>query len=300
MEPPVPSLDLLASFVSAARHAGFAGAARDLGHSPSAVAKNIARLEAELGVRLFHRTTRQVSLTPDGKELLERCARIVDEVDALEAAAAGAKSEVRGTLRIDMPIAYGHSVVLPVLATLMARFPQLELDARFSDHVVDIIREGLDAAIRIGPLADSRLVGRRIDEQTLLTCASPGYLARHGTPSKPEDLARHRCLLFRLPSTGRDRPWQYRRGKRSVQWTPDSGVRLGDGESLWRLATADLGVIQVPHYIAEPALRAGELIEVLQEYRPAPTPISLVYPSHRQIPPRVRALKEALEAAERA
>ncbi|MGE3773376.1 MAG: LysR family transcriptional regulator [Gammaproteobacteria bacterium] len=290
----MPSLDLLASFVSAARHAGFAGAARDLGHSPSAVAKNVARLEAELGVRLFHRTTRQVSLTPDGKELLERCARIVDEVEALEAAAAGAKSEVRGTLRIDAPIAYGHSVVLPVLAALMTRFPQLELDARFSDHVVDIIREGLDAAIRIGPLADSRLVGRRIDEQTLLTCASPGYLARHGTPGKPEDLAQHRCLLFRLPSTGRDRPWQYRRGKRSVQWTPDDGVRLGDGESLLKLAAADLGVIQVPHYIAGPALRAGALVEVLQAYRPAPTPISLVYPSRRQMPPRVRAFADAL------
>ncbi len=295
----MPSLDLLVSFVSAARHAGFAGAARDLGHSPSAVAKNVARLEAELGVRLFHRTTRQVSLTPDGKELLERCARIVDEVDALEAAAAGAKSEVRGTLRIDMPVAYGHSVVLPVLAALLARFPQLELDARFSDHVVDITREGLDAAIRIGPLADSRLVGRRLDEQILLTCASPGYLARHGTPDKPEDLARHRCLLFRLPSTGRDRPWQYRRGKRSVQWMPDGGMRLGDGESLRQLAAADLGVIQVPHYIAESALRTGELVEVLREYRPAPTPISLVYPSHRQIPPRVRALAEALQAAER-
>lgn len=293
----MPSLDLLASFVSAARHAGFAGAARELGHSPSAVAKNVARLEAELGVRLFHRTTRQVSLTPDGQEMLDRCARIVDEVDALETAAAGAKSEVRGTLRIDAPVAYGHGVVLPVLASLLTRFPQLELDARFSDHVVDLIREGLDAAIRIGPLADSRLVGRRIDEQTLLTCASPGYLQRHGAPKKPEDLTRHRCLLFRLPSTGRDRPWQYRRGKRSIQWTPEGNMRLGDGESLLKLAVADLGVIQLPHYIAEPALQAGALVEVLREYRPAPTPISLVYPSHRLVPPRVRAFADALAAA---
>lgn len=290
----MPSLDLLTAFVAAARHAGFAAAARELGQTPSAIAKSVARLEAELGIRLFHRTTRQVSLTPDGAAVLDRCAHIVDEVDALQSAAAGAKAGVRGTLRVDAPVAYGHAVVLPAVTELLRQHPALRIDVRFSDECVDLIRDGLDAAIRIGPLVDSRLVARRIDEQSLVTCASPGYLARHGTPASPDDLARHRCLLYRLPSSGRDRQWDYRQGRRVTSVTPAGDVRLGDGAALTRLAIAGLGLIQVPDYYAQPALASGSLVEVLANWRPPPTPIALVYPSNRQIPPRVRAFAEAL------
>lgn len=293
----MPSLDLLTAFVAAARHAGFAAAARELGQTPSAIAKSVARLEAELGIRLFHRTTRQVSLTPDGAAVLDRCAHIVDEVGALQAAAAGAKTGVRGTLRVDAPVAYGHAVVLPAVTELLRQHPALRIDLRFSDECVDLIREGLDAAIRIGPLADSRLVARRIDEQSLVTCASPVYLARHGTPASPDDLVRHRCLLYRVPSSGRDRPWDYRQGGRATSVTPAGDVRLGDGAALTRLAVAGLGLVQVPDYYAQPALASGSLVEVLASWRPAPTPIALVYPSNRQVPPRVRAFGEALARA---
>ncbi|MBM3343478.1 MAG: LysR family transcriptional regulator [Betaproteobacteria bacterium] len=288
------SLDLIVSFAAAARHAGFARAARELGLSPSAVAKNIASLEAQLGMRLFHRTTRQVILSQDGEDLYARCKRILEEVESLETAAADARTGPRGTLRIDMPVTYGRQVVLPVLTRLMGRYPELKIDARFSDQVVDIVKEGLDAAVRIGPLADSNLVGRMFDQQAIWTCASPSYLARHGKPESPDALSAHTCLLFRLPSSGRDRPWQFRVDQRDASLMPDSGMRLGDGEALVQAAAAGLGLIQAPKYMAEHEVKRGKLVQILQRYRPAPLPISLVYPSYRHIPFRVRALADAL------
>ncbi|MBM3490853.1 MAG: LysR family transcriptional regulator [Alphaproteobacteria bacterium] len=293
------SLDLIVSFASAARHASFAGAARWLGLSPSAVAKNVARLEAQLGVRLFHRTTRQVRLSQDGEDLYARCRRILEEVESLEEAAAGAHSGPRGTLRIDMPASYGRHVLLPVLTRILARYPELKLDARFSDHVVDIVKEGLDAAVRIGPLADSRLVGRMFDRQIIWTYASPAYLARNGRPESPDELSAHTCLLFRLPSSGRDRPWQFRLGKRDYSLQLESGMRLGDGDALVLAAAAGLGLVQVPKFMAEQEVNRGKLVEVLPRYRPAPLPISLVYPGHRHVPLRVRALADALAGLHR-
>ncbi len=288
------SLDLIVSFASAARHASFARAARELELSPSAVAKNIARFEAQLGMRLFHRTTRQVTLSQDGEDIYARCQRILEDVESLEAAATEARSGTRGTLRIDMPVTYGRQVVLPVLMKVMTRHPALKIDARFSDQVVDIVKEGLDAAVRIGRLADSSLVGREFDQQFIWTYASPVYLARHGEPGSPDELTKHTCLLFRLPSSGRDRPWQFRTGKRNFSLMPESGMRLGDGEALVQAAAAGLGLLQVPTYLAEHEVKRGRLVEILQRYRPAPLPISLVYPSHRHIPLRVRALADAL------
>jgi DNA-binding transcriptional LysR family regulator len=290
----VTSLDLIVSFASAARHASFARAARELGLSPSAVAKNIARFETQLGMRLFHRTTRQVTLSQDGEDIYARCQRILEDVESLEAAATEARSGTRGTLRIDMPVTYGRQVVLPVLMKVMMRHPALKIDARFSDQVVDIVKEGLDAAVRIGRLADSSLVGREFDQQFIWTYASPVYLARHGEPGSPDELTKHTCLLFRLPSSGRDRPWQFRSGKRGFSLMPESGMRLGDGEALVQAAAAGLGLLQVPTYLAEHEVKRGRLVEILRRYRPAPLPISLVYPSHRHIPLRVRALADAL------
>jgi len=288
------SIDLLVSFTSAARHASFANAARELGHSPSAVAKNIARLESQLGVRLFHRTTRQVTLSTEGERLFIRANRVLEEIALLEGDAAGTDASPSGILRIDMPVTYGRDVVLPVLIRLMEQHPELKIDARFSDHVVDIIKEGLDAAVRIGPLNDSRLVGRMFDQQAISTYASPAYIAAHGTPRSPQELTRHTCLLFRVPANGRDRPWQFQSGTRSYSLNLQSDIRLGDGEALVKAAIAGLGIIQVPRHMAQREVDCGTLVEVLQEQKPAPLPILLVYPSHRYIPLRVRVLADAL------
>ena len=291
------SLDQVISFVVAARHRSFAGAARELGLSPSAVAKNVARFEGGLGVRLFHRTTRQVTLTADGETLFERCARILAEVEALEVTAEGRQAEPRGVLRIDLPRAYGRRVVVPVIAQLTERYVQLEVDARFSDRHVDLINDGLDAAVRIGGLADSGLVARPIDEQILILFASPAYLARAGTPRTPADLGDHRCIRYRLPTSGRLRPWEFRSGRRTLQLDIASPMQLNDGDALVHAALAGAGIVQAPSYMVEEALANGELVELLAEYRRPPMPISVVYPSQRQVPLRVRALIDALVAA---
>lgn len=293
------SIDLIASFVAAARHASFAAAARELDLTPSAVAKNVARLEARLGVRMFHRTTRQMTLSQDGEAVYARASRILEEIEALEAEVAEERIGPRGTLRIDLPLSYGRQVVLPVLFSLATRWPALQIDARFSDHIVDIVKEGVDAAVRIGNLADSGLVARTFDRQTLGVYASPDYLADHPPPATPEALRNHACVLFRLPSSGRNREWQFRIGRRDVALRLEGAMRLGDGESLVQAAVAGLGIVQVPSYIAAQAVQGGRLVEVLRRFRPAPMPISLVYPGRRHVPLRVRLLAEALVARAR-
>lgn len=285
------------SFVSVARLGNFAAAARELGQAPSTTAKSVARLEQQLGLKLFHRTTRQVRLTGDGERLFEHCRRILDEVEQFRAVAAGVSGKPAGVLKLDVPLAYGRSVVVPRLAELQRRYPALALDVRFSDQMVDVIAEGLDAVIRIGALSDSRLVAQRIGWQQLVVCASTSYLAAAGTPRTPAALAKHRCLAFRLPTTGRPRPWQFSDAGEALEWTPAVHTVFGDGEALVAMALAGQGLIQVPDYMAAAALKRGRLREVLRRFRPAPMPIQLVYPSRHLVPPRLQVLIDALRAS---
>jgi len=282
------------AFAETVKRGGFAGAARELGLSPSAVAKSITRLEAELGVRLFHRTTRTVALTSEGHELAERCRRIVEEVEALRDQAAGTRAEPSGTLRLNVPITFGKRVLVPKLAELVLRHPAITLDVGFSDRYADLVGEGLDAAVRLGPLADSSLVARPFAQQTLVTCAAPAYLHRRGTPRTPEALANHACLLFRMPTSGRLRPWTFSRAGRTQELTPTPVAVFNDGEALVAAAACASGLVQVPDYMADEALAAGSLQQVLKHWRPPAVPILLVYPSARRVTPRLRALLEIL------
>jgi DNA-binding transcriptional LysR family regulator len=293
------SLELLASFACAARHRSFAGAARELGISPSAVAKNVARLEGQLRFRLFHRTTRRVALTADGELLQERSRRVLEEVAELEGAAANTakRSQPGGTLRLDVPTVYGRRVVLPVLAKLRRRYPDLAFDVRFSDRIADVVGDGLDAVIRVGTLNDSSLVARRIGWQRIWTGASPAYLRRHGTPLRPEDLQQHQCLVFRIPTSRMEWPWRFRVGLRDVVLRPATGVWFDDGDALVAGAVAGLGLVHVPSYMAEQDVAQGRLVEVLSGVRPPLMPISIVYPGPRQPPLRLKVLIESLVAA---
>lgn len=291
------SFPQLLAFASTARHGNFARAARELGLTPSTVAKSVARLEEQLGVKLFHRTTRQVSLTADGEQLFVRCQRVLAEVDELAAMAAGARNAPSGVLRLDMPITYGKRVVLPVLAALTKRYPDLRVDARLSDQYCDPVRDGLDAVVRVGGLADSRLVAKRISQQSLVVCASPEYLKRNGTPLTPDAVEHHACILFRTPTSGRERPWQFRKGRKEIDIHPPSRMALNDGEAMVAAACAGVGLTQVPDYMAEDAIASRKLIAVLHDFQAAPMPISLVYPSNRMVTPRLRAFMDALTDA---
>lgn len=292
-------LQPLIAFAQTARRGSFAAAARDLGGTPSTIAKSVARLEASLGVRLFHRTTRQVSLTPDGERLFRRCERVLAELDDMQAEAAGTRSEVTGTLRLDAPLTYGGQVLMPVLAGLLRRYPALRLDLRLQDAYADLIRDGLDAAIRVGELRDSRLVARRFDSQQLLLVASPAYIESRGAPTRLDQLSGHAAIVFRLPSTGRQRPWQFRSGRRDVELQPEPAVEVNDGDGMAAAAIQGLGIAQLPDNIVAASLARGELVELLPKCRPPAMPISVVIPTARLQPPRVRVLLEALSALKR-
>jgi len=284
------------AFAQTARRGSFAAAARDLGGSPSTLAKSVARLETMLGVKLFHRTTRQVSLTADGERLFYRCERVLAEFEDLRADAAGTRATPSGTLRVDLPIYYGRRFVMPLLARLMRAHPALTLEVRLQDGFADLVRDGIDLAVRMGELRDSTLVARRIDWQRLVMVASPAYLKAHGTPRKLEDLVGHRAVTFRMPSSGRSRPWQLRQGRRTVEMQPTQSVQVSDTEALGSAALLGMGLTQLPDYIVQDEVARGKLVLVLPDHQPAPMPISAVVPSGRLVPPRVRVLLDALDA----
>ncbi|MGV3494267.1 MAG: LysR family transcriptional regulator [Ramlibacter sp.] len=293
------SLQQLAAFAETARHGSFAAAARESGSAPSTLAKAVARLEGALGVKLFHRTTRQVSLTPDGERLFLRCQRLLAEVEELQAEASGVREAPSGTLRIDVPIVLGRRMILPLLARMSRQHPALALDVRLHDAYVDLVKEGIDAAVRVGPLRDSSLVARRFGTQAMALVASPAYLQARGTPKRLDQLAAHDALLFRMPSTGKDRPWQFRQRGKPVELHPASRVRLNDGEALVEAAKLGLGLAQLPDYFVADEIARGELVEVLPAARPAALPVSIVYPGARLVPLRVRLLLQELEALRR-
>lgn len=289
------TLPQLAAFAETAKHGSFAAAARETGQAPSTLAKAVGRMETALGVKLFHRTTRQVSLTPDGERLFQRCQRLLGELEELQGEALGVRTSPSGTLRIDLPIVLGRRWILPVLARMVQLHPGLSLDLRLTDSYTDLVKEGIDVAIRVGELKDSTLVARPLACQAMVLVASAEYLAVRGTPRRLDQLAAHAALLFRMPSSGKDRPWQFRQRGKVVQMHPSSRVRIGDGEGLVAAARLGLGLAQVPDYFVRDELARGELVEVLPHCRPAPLPISVVYPGSRLVPQRVRALLEALE-----
>ena len=284
------------AFAQTARRGSFAAAARDLGGSPSTLAKSVARLETTLGVKLFHRTTRQVSLTADGERLFHRCERVLAEFEELQAEASGVRGSPSGTLRVNLPIFYGRRFVMPLLASLQRKHPALVFEVRLQDGFADLVRDGIDLAVRMGELRDSSLVARRIDAQHLVMVASPSYLRAQGTPQRLEDLAGHVAVVFRMPSSGRNRPWQLRQGRRVVELHPAHRIQINDTESVGAAALLGMGLCQLPDYIVNDDLARGKLVEVLPGLRPPPMPISAVVPSGRLVPPRVRVLLEALDS----
>lgn len=290
-------LQQFVAFAQTAKLGNFAAASRELGVAPSTLAKSVARLEVGLGVKLFHRTTRQVRLTPDGERLYQRCQRVLSEIDELQAEAAGTRAIASGLLKVDAPVVWGMRKLVPMLGRLTREHPGLQLEVRLNDAYADLVRDGIDLAVRIGHLQDSSLVARRIDGQSMVLCASPLYIEEHGMPRRLDDLHRHAAVVFRLPSSGRNRPWQFsRRGGGTVELNPASRVRVNDGQGIVAALCEGIGICQVPGYMVTDELASGRLVELLPSLRPPPLPISLVYPSGRLVPARVRVAIEALGA----
>ena len=275
------SLSALSLFVKAAEMRNFTAVGQQLGLSPSAVGKAVSRLEERLGVRLFHRSTRSITLTPEGSEFLEHCHRIFREVEAAEQALMETKGKPRGKIRISMPIA--GMLFMPVITTFMQAYPQVELDLDFSDRIVDVIGEGFDAVIRAGVADDSRLMARTLGIFRRQLVASPAYLAQHGAPATPEDLEHHICLQHRFATSGKFEPWPVK----STGKIPVSSV-VNTIEPLIYMAEQGLGIACLPDFALHRQYKEGRLVQVLKEYTDHEGIFRILWPSNRYLPPKLR------------
>ncbi len=283
------SLNGLNVFVHVAETRSFVAAGRIIGISASAVGKSISRMEAKLKVRLFHRNTRSVTLTAEGRLFLERSRRILAELEAAEQELSQLADNPRGRLRVSLPLV--SSLVLPVLAEFMRRYPAIELDLDFTDRVVDVIGEGFDAVVRGGPMVDSRLMMRKLGDYQHLLVGSPAYFAAHGTPQTPADLANHRCLHYRFPNSGKLEPWPLASGTEIA--LPVSMV-CNNIETRLCFALRGLGIACLPDFCMRDALAAGELVTVLATYVQQSTPFCVLWPSGGYMTPKLRAFIDFL------
>jgi LysR family transcriptional regulator, regulator for bpeEF and oprC len=285
----------LAAFAAVAEMKAFASAARRLGVSTSGVSKSVNRLEDRLGVRLFTRTTRRVALTAEGENFYGRSREILDALMEAESELRDATSAIRGRIRIDMPLVFGERHVLPLLAQFRVENPDVFFDARLSDSISNLVEDNMDLAIRFGELSDIKAIP--IGPSRLVTCATPAYLARFGTPKSVADLERHKCISFQLPETGRIYRWRFKGKSEDVIYLPPLQNSVNDISAYHRLALLDEGLIQdlQLNLIAEIAQR--RLVEVLKSVSASAFPLAIVWPAGRHQTRRVRALIDFLRPA---
>jgi DNA-binding transcriptional LysR family regulator len=281
----------MAAFVTAVERGGFSAAARAMKLTPSALSKLVARLEARLGVRLLSRTTRSLALTPEGEAYYARARRIVADIREAELEVAGFRARPRGLLKINTGNAFGYRQLMPALPEFLARHPDLTVQLSFADSRVDLIDSGDDVAVRTGAVEDERLVARKIAESYRMICASPAYLARRGTPKRPEDLCEHDCVLMAgMPRLSR---WPFRSG--IVEAT--GPVRADSANAVLELALAGMGLIRFSDFALADHVRAGRLVPVLADWHVRENfPIWAVYPPTRHKVPKTAAFVEFLKA----
>jgi LysR family transcriptional regulator for bpeEF and oprC len=267
----------------------FTRAADSLDLPKGSVTRLIKDLEAFLDTRLLNRTTRSLSLTAAGAAYYERCARILADIDEAEASFTDTPRSPKGKLRVDMAGSIGLLIVVPALAEFRARYPDIELTLGFGDRLVDLVQEGIDCALRIGPLDDSTLVARRVGVFRLLTAASPGYIAAFGTPRLPHELDGHTAVNYFSSRTGRMVNMNFQVAGEAFNIKVPSTLAANDGEAHLQCGLKGFGLIQIPRVLAQPYLERGELVEVLADWSPAPLPISAVFPHNRHLSPQVRA-----------
>jgi DNA-binding transcriptional LysR family regulator len=279
-------------FAAVVRAGGFSAAAREQGLTQSALSRRVAALEARLGVRLLARSSRGIRLTDAGERFHGGAQRAIAELDAAERAVASRAGELRGSLRLHLPPAFGRRVVLPLALEFAAHQSGLALHVTFADRVVDLAAERADLAVRIGALRGAGLVRRRVGASRPVTCAAPSYLARRGTPRRPADLARHDALVLGIYAP-RER-WSFETGT-DVRVHPR--LVSNDVDALLAAAIAGLGIARLPDFVAADALRSGALVALLERHRAPAAPIHAVWPDRRQQPPAARAFVELLAAA---
>lgn len=289
-------LEATRTFLRVAELASFTQAADRLGLPKASVSGAVRQLEAHLGTRLLHRTTRRVQLTQDGRAYYERAQDLLADVDELESMFQLGEAAFTGRLRVDMPIGVARHFVMPRLPEFLAAHPGLGVELGSTDRRVDLVREGFDCVVRVGTLADSSLVARPLGHLRVLTLASPSYLAAYGTPRTPADLAGHRLVGYATVLGAKPEEFEYTDGDGRLQTVPlPCTVVVNNSEAYAAACLAGLGLIQAPDGGLRAALARGDLVEVLADFRAAPMPVSLIYANRRHLPKRVQAFMRWLE-----
>lgn len=279
-------------FVRVAETGSFVGAGQLLGVSASAVGKSVSRLESRLAVRLFHRSTRSISLTAEGSKFLERSRHILAEIVAAEAELSQASAAPRGRLRIGLPLA--SQPFLPVLADFQRAYPEVELDLSLGDRKVEVIEEGFDAVVHAGAPEDSRLTATLLCSYRMLLVGSPSYFERYGTPRSPADLADHSCIQGRDADTGKLQAWDLRRPDAESQWRVPVSMICNTVDGRLSFALQGLGIAYLPQFAVRDALEKAALVTVLDDYSTEFGTFRLMWPSGKYPAPKLRVLVDFL------
>lgn len=282
-------LRMLEIFATVAEMGSFSGAADRLQLPRSSVSEAVQALEARLNTRLIHRTTRRMRLTVDGEACLDWSRRLLAEIEDAEAGFRGVGAQPRGWLRVEAPTRMASLMIAPALPDFFRRYPGIELELLASDRPVDLLQEGVDCAVRVGNVRSPGLVAQPLGVLEQGNYASPGYLARHGTPEHPDDLAGHLAVHYVLPSNGRIDEWEYQQDGVATVVPMRAQVHANSADTYIACAIAGLGLIQIPRYDARRHVDAGELREVMPCHRPPPMPATLLYPQRRRLSRRLQA-----------
>ncbi|CAN7543489.1 LysR family transcriptional regulator [Aquipseudomonas alcaligenes] len=285
----------LIAFARAASLGSYTAAARDLSVSPSAISKSVQRLEQHFGLKLFSRTTRSLTLTPEGRDLYERALRILREVEDIDQAAVASRAEPSGTLKVTAPPPIGLNILAPAIPRFRERYPKLAIDLRLGDPYADIIEQGIDVAVRVGNPVDSRLISKNLGPHRIAAFASPAYLARRGTPLELRDLANHDCVNFRYQSSGQALRWPFSVDGKVVELVPDATIVIDASDAVAAVVAAGGGIGISPTYVAAPYVARGELTPLFPEFAVDRSSITALWPESRRGSPNVKAFVGFLE-----
>ncbi|WP_132279354.1 LysR family transcriptional regulator [Neorhizobium sp. JUb45] len=286
-------LDAMRVFMRVVERRSFTLAAEDTGMPRSTVTDAVKQIEARLGVKLLERTTRHVSPTLDGEAYYQRCLSILDDIEDAEGAFAGAKP--KGLLRVDVHGTLARHFVLPRLPSFLAAYPDIEFHLSEGDRLVDLVREGIDCVLRVGTPQDSDMIALRVATLEEVTVASPGYVSIYGRPAHPKDLSMHRMIGFRTTGSSGPIPLEFRVDGKLLTTVIPAAITVSAAETFVSTARMGLGIIQVPRYHVEKDIAEGVLIELLSEFPPEPSLVSVLYPRNRQLTPRVRVFIDWLQ-----
>jgi DNA-binding transcriptional LysR family regulator len=292
------TLENITVFLRAVETMSFSAAGRALRLTPAVVSHRIQSLEKHLGCRLFNRTTRQIQLTEQGRVFYEKCLEIRDAVERAESSIAEIGAHPRGTLKVTAPLGLGRRIIAPLVPKFREEYPEIDVRLRLSDHLLDLLTESVDLAVRLAPMADSSLILRKIADVRRVFVASPSYLEKQGAPKTPEDLLQHNCLLLRFPGSTQFR-WSVMKDNSPLNLAVSGHCDADDGDILTQWAIAGEGIALKPFFEVAQEMREGKLIEILPATPPTPVALGVLYPYQRMVPLKVKAFADRVIEATR-